>query len=157
VIVALKIGALGGQPPEAPPEPLFDFVELWRVTSATPSIWRSRWIVWATAVWLVAQPLSVKVGTLPAGVAEDTALAAAGEEEEAAAGEEEEDDEDEDEDDEDEDDPPAAPICPVSDWIEVCPLSTRPSSWKACAQSKRVSTSEVTAASRCWRSATKLV
>ena len=42
------------------------------MTSLTPSIRRSRSSVSATSVWLVAQPLSVKVGTLPGGVAEVT-------------------------------------------------------------------------------------
>ncbi len=56
-----------------PPEPLLGvWVELCSVTSLTPSIRRRRVSVSATIAWLVAQPASVKVGTLPAGVAEDT-------------------------------------------------------------------------------------
>lgn len=42
------------------------------MTSLTPSIKRRRVSVSATSVWLVAQPLSVKVGMLPGGVAEAT-------------------------------------------------------------------------------------
>ncbi len=59
-------------PPPPPPPLLGVWVELCSVTSLTPSIRRSRSIVSATTAWLVAQPLSVKVGTLPGGVAEVT-------------------------------------------------------------------------------------
>jgi hypothetical protein len=98
-------------------------VELCSVTSLTPSIRRRRSSVSATSDWLVAQPLRVKVGTLPGGVAEVTdgleaapALAALVEPVEAAAG-------------------VAAvavdePIVPVSEEIVVPRGSTRPSSWK---------------------------
>ncbi|MBA3809366.1 MAG: hypothetical protein H0X28_13390, partial [Solirubrobacterales bacterium] len=76
-ICAVKVGELGGQPPlELLPdeEP---FVELCRVTLLTPSISRSRASISATSRWLVAQPPTVKVGRLPGGVAEATALALA--------------------------------------------------------------------------------
>jgi hypothetical protein len=75
VRLTLKTGELSGQPPPelaAPVPP--PFVEDSSVTSATPSIRRSRCSIWATAFWLVAQPLMSNVGTLPAGVAEDTEL-----------------------------------------------------------------------------------
>ena len=116
------------------------------MTSATPSIRRRRWSICATVRWLVAQPASWKVGTLPEGVAEETLDAAValvpvagavvvstG----AAA--------------------VAVAIEPSSELIEVCAVSTRPNSWKACAQSKRVSTSEATAWARCSRNAAKVV
>ena len=61
---------------EPPAEPaLADLVELWRVTSLTPSIRRRRLSVRATSAWLVAHPCKVIWGTLPGGVAEATAAA----------------------------------------------------------------------------------
>ena len=102
----------------------------------------------ATSDWLVAQPLSVKVGTLPGGVADATELlaaalavpaeGAAGAAAGAAAAVEE-------------------PIAPVSEAIVAPRGSTRPSSWKEWAQSKRESTSCETSCTRCARSAMKLV
>jgi hypothetical protein len=61
---------LPGAPFEAAPELLL--VELASLTSLTPSIRRRRWSTSATSPWLVAQPLRVNVGTVPAGVAEAT-------------------------------------------------------------------------------------
>jgi hypothetical protein len=77
VTVVEKLTSLPGQPPEPPPlePPPPDEdpeVELCSVTSATPSIRCRRSSVCATTGWVVAQPLIVKVGTLPDGVAEVT-------------------------------------------------------------------------------------
>ena len=160
-----KVICIANVAPAQPPLPpllllpalfLAAWVELCSVTSLTPLIRRSRVSVSATIAWLVAQPASVKVGTLPGGVAEAALLleaalglaAVAALELPAAAGAA----------------PvvaaaalllaPAAvsapaevelvlpPIVPDSDVRETCPGgSTRPSSWKAWAQSKRESTS----------------
>ncbi|HEX9480921.1 MAG TPA: hypothetical protein VF927_02350, partial [Solirubrobacteraceae bacterium] len=71
VTVIAKLGP--EQPPAVPaPEPEGVLVELWSVTSETPSISRRRCIAWATVRCEVAQPAIEKVGTLPAGVAELT-------------------------------------------------------------------------------------
>src|SRR4029077_8241950 len=74
--VTAKGGSFSGQPPlpplpppAAPPREV-DFVELCRETWPTPSIRRRRCRVCATSAWLVAHPASMKVGTLPGGVAE---------------------------------------------------------------------------------------
>ena len=74
VICIAKTGPLQEPLPLLPPpDPdLGVWVELCSVTSLTPSIRRSRSSVSATMAWVVAQPLSVKVGTLPGGVAEAT-------------------------------------------------------------------------------------
>src|SRR5713101_6646913 len=116
----------------------------------------------ATAGWLVAHPASVKSGTLPGGVAEVTLGPAAAGEAAAAAGVA---------------DPAeaapapseapaalaapapgaAAPMVPDSEETETLAGRTRPNSWKAWAQSKRESTSELTAFTRCSRMAAKLV
>jgi hypothetical protein len=70
VICTLNTGYELGQPPVlAVPVPL---VELCSVTALTPSIKRSRSSVRATMDWLLAQPLSANVGTLPAGVLDAT-------------------------------------------------------------------------------------
>jgi hypothetical protein len=155
-------------------------VELWSETLLTPSIRRSLSSVSATTDWFLAQPASVNVGTLPGGVLDATLPApAAPDVEPGCDGEDEDDgevdvdeDEDEDEDEEEEEDDdedadgggagedgdePTAPIAPVSEVIDTLTGSTRPSSWKACAQSKRELTSWETAWTRCSRSATKLV
>jgi hypothetical protein len=120
--------------PLLPPAPVLGaWVELCSVTSLTPLIRRSRSSVSATIAWLVAQPASVKVGTLPGGVDEATlapvAPAAAVEfalveavlaEAESLAVPE------------DEDPPLLDPIVPDSVVSETCPGgNTRPSSWKA--------------------------
>ena len=161
----MNAGSEGGQlldPLAAAPE--VDFAELCSVTSPTPSIRRSRLSVRATSDWLLAQPVSVNVGTLPGGVAE-TAVAPPAEDFDApvplaAVG------------------LPAAPVAPLPapvalpaapvaplpaatapliELIEAPAGRTRPSSWKACAQSKRESTSTDTARSRSSRSAVKFV
>src|ERR1700728_2703274 len=97
-----------------------------------------RSIVSATTGWLVAQPESVKVGTLPGGVAEVTGELAASVGELGAAG--------------------ATTVVPVDDpivppreAIDTSVGSTRPNSWKAWAQSKRASMRLDTACSRCSR------
>ena len=105
--------------------------ELDSVASLTPSISLMRWSICATDVWLVAQPVRVAEGRLPAGVAELTVelelellellelelpeevfLASA-----------------------------VTKTVPVSPEREICGGSTRPSSWSVWAQSKRVSMS----------------
>jgi hypothetical protein len=116
--------------PPVPPLPVA-FVELCSATELAPSIRRSLSRTWATVDWLFAQPLRLSVGTLPGGVLDATApalpavgaaaLAAEALELELA--------------------PPAAPTAPVKDVIETFAGSTRPSSWTACAQSKRELTS----------------
>jgi hypothetical protein len=154
-------------------------VELVSVTFVTPSI-RRRWlIVSATAAWLLAQPVTAKVGTLPAGVAEATdeappAVELEPELELEPAALELEPAELELEPAELELEPaelelgvleldpvlePAAavPIEPPRLVSDASFGSTRPNSWKACAQSKRESTSTSTACWRDWRSAAKLV
>ena len=71
----VKTGApCGHEPLAVPPDPLF-FVELCSVTTLAPSIRRRRSSVRATVDWFTAQPVIVKVGTLPGGVADATALA----------------------------------------------------------------------------------
>jgi hypothetical protein len=179
VTLAVKTGTPGGHPvPElAAPPPPAGLVELWRVTWLTPSISRRRSSVSATAVCVAAQPLTVNVGTLPGGVAEVTCELVAAPVEDPPLGDEDDDEEDEDEDeddgDEDEDDgdedeeedeedvededPGVPPTVPVISVIVASSGSTRPNSWKACAQSKRSSTSSWTAWVRCSRRAMKLV
>jgi hypothetical protein len=132
-------------------------VEFWSVTLLTPSIRRRRSSVSATDAWFTAQPVIVKLGTLPGGVVDATAppllapalgvaaapgllpaalllelllelLLALGLEAEPEAA-----------------DPPAGVIAPDTDVIETTGGSTRPSSWTVCAQSKRESTSCETA------------
>jgi hypothetical protein len=158
-------------------------VELCSTTLATPSIRRRRLIVLATTDCEVAQPWTVNVGTLPAGVADVTdplpeapgapVAAAAGPlaelEDEVDEEDADEDEEEEEEDDEDEEEPPAGPApvpvpvgpplptAPLSDEIEASFGSTRANSWKACAQSKRELASSSTAATRCLRIDTKAV
>ena len=113
-------------------------MELCSVTSLTPSIRRRRSIVNATAAWLVVQPASVNVGTLPGGVAELTDEPDAALELELV-------------------EPDAEPTVPSSEVSETFDGSTRPNSWNACAQLKRELTSVSTAWTRCSRIATKLV
>ena len=116
---ALKDASWPEQPPATALPPLLALpaVELCSVTSLTPSIRRRRWSVSATAVWLVAHPASVNVGTLPGGVAEATGVAAL-----AAEAEEEVDVETEG----------VAvalePIVPLREEIEASDGSTRPNS-----------------------------
>jgi hypothetical protein len=160
-------------------------VELWSVTPATPSISRRRSIVSATADCDFAQPDTVKVGTLPGGVAELTGAEDAAEPLEPALAEEAEEaglelaglelaglelaglelaeelagaaEEDAD---------GAAPAAPVPVVVTMVPLSeemdalegsTRANSWNAWAQSKRESTSCATASTRALRSWMKFV
>ena len=101
-------------------EPLLaDLVELWSVTSLTPSIRRRRLSVRATSAWLVAHPCKVIWGTLPGGVAEATADAELAPVEPLAAGalDELEDDA-----------PPDPPTVPSSESMDASLGSTRPSS-----------------------------
>src|SRR6185437_110037 len=164
----VNAGSPAPQLPEPPAPPAGDApddaVELWSVTSLTPSIRRRRVSVSATCFWLVAQPLTVKVGTLPGGVADVTVGAAAAPPAEVAvpvaagvellaagvaapaAGAPDAD--------ADASPPPTFP----SSAVRLAPLgSTRPSSWNAWAQSKRASTRSETACMRSSRSAMKLV
>jgi hypothetical protein len=67
---AAKAGSALGQPPLVEPPPVSDLVELCNVTPATPSISCRRTRVCATSDWVVAQPATVIVGTVPGGVAE---------------------------------------------------------------------------------------
>jgi hypothetical protein len=118
----------------------------------------------------------VNVGTLPGGVAEVTCELVAAPVEDPPLGDDEDDDEDEEEEEEEEDaededddedeedgveadeeDPGVPPTVPVIWMIVASNGSTRPNSWKACAQSKRASTSCWTACVRCSRRAMKLV
>src|SRR5262249_47122546 len=147
-ICTVKLGLEALQPPvlDAPEEPPPSFLtELCRSTELTPSISRRRWRVSATSDWVAAQPVRVIVGTLPGGVAElavapvEPAVVAAG----ALAV--------------DVLVAVPAPIVPSSEAIEASRGSTRPSSWNACAQSKRESTTASTALTRSSRSAMKLV
>jgi hypothetical protein len=112
VICTVNDGLFGehccDEPDELVPAPL-DFEEFFKLTALTPSIKRRRCSVSATSDWLLAQPPSVIVGTLPTGVAEPLALAV----EEAAAVD------------------PEAPTVPSSEEIDASCGSTRPSSWKA--------------------------
>jgi hypothetical protein len=152
-----------------PEPPVLVLVELCSVTSSTPSIRRSLSSVRATSGWLVAQPLSVITGTLPGGVAEATAEEALAPALAVALGAAvapeppvepvplEELDELEELDDDALPDPLLEPTLPSSEVTEASLGSTRPSSWKACAQSKRASTSCDTAFTRSSRSAMKLV
>src|SRR5690242_6751089 len=147
-MVAAKVAPPDPQPPplEAadPLEalPAVDaFVELCSSTSVTPSISRRRWSVSATSDWLVVQPLIVKTGVLPGGVADVAvelvvalpavlALDAPG---------------------------PLPPTWPCREVSEASRGSTRPSSWKACDQSKRASTSPEISWTRWFAIAMKLV
>jgi hypothetical protein len=124
----VKAGPRGGQGPAAAPpaDPELVLVELCRVTSLTPSIRRRRLSVRATAAWLVAQPLSVTVGTVPGGVADATAVDPFELPELLALAAPL---------------PDADPTLPSMEVIAAIVGSTRPTSWKAWAQSKRESTS----------------
>ena len=95
---------------DEPAPELVDFEELFKLTALTPSIRRRRCSVSATSAWLFAQPESVTVGTLPAGVAEPAVLLAVEAEPSLA---------------------PAAPTVPSSAEIDASRGSTRPSSWNA--------------------------
>ena len=145
-------------------------MELWSVTLATPSISRRRSIVSATADCDFAQPDTVKVGTLPGGVAELTGAEAAeplapalAEEAEEAGLELAEELAGAAEEDADGAAPAAAPvtvvvtIVPLSEEMEALEGSTRANSWNAWAQSKRESTSCATASTRALRSWMKFV
>ncbi len=121
VTVALKATSQLPAPLALAPPPVGPaFAELCKVTSLTPSIRRRRSSVSATVAWLVVQPASVNVGTLPGGVTEAT-------EDEAPALELVDAP----------DVPEEEPIVPDSEVNATFAGSTRPSSWKACAQSKR--------------------
>ena len=144
------------QPPELldPVAPGPGLEELVSETLETPSIRRRRLSVSATASWLVAQPVTANVGTLPGGVVELTDAPAAEPELDAELEEEEEEEEEE------EPEPDvvgAVPIEPPRVVSEASFGSTRPNSWKVWAQSKRASTSDSTALMRAWRIATKAV
>jgi hypothetical protein len=122
VTSVVNVGSLPGQapltllPPLAPPAlPVFALVELCNCTSLAPSIRRKRWSACATTVWLVAQPVSVKIGVLPGGVLEagvELAVAAVALALEPGV-------------------VPAAPTAPCNALSEVPAGSTRPSSCRA--------------------------
>jgi hypothetical protein len=150
-ICTLNTGYALGQPP-VPPEPAVpaDLLEFCSVTALTPSIKRSRSSVRATVDWFFAQPVSANVGTLPAGVLDATELpwpdAGAPEPLEAGAAEALDAGEADALDAgaaaaEPEPFVAAVTIVPVTLEIETFAGSTRPSSWKECAQSKRELTS----------------
>jgi hypothetical protein len=120
VTLAVYAGPPGGQPPLAA-APLVDvLVELPSVTSLTPSIRRRRVSRRATEAWLVAQPETVKLGTLPAGVAPTAVVLEDAEDVLAEVVEDEE--------------PPelvvGEEIWPESESIDTDAGITRPNSWK---------------------------
>ena len=138
VTVVLKVT---GQLPA--PEPEFELlelplVELCRLTSLTPLIKRSRDNATATSDWLRVQPVIVMVGTLPGGVAELAELLLADELGADELGAELVVDLE----------LPDPPMAPATVLSETFVGSTLPSSWKACAQSKRVPISSDTVLTR---------
>lgn len=112
-------------------------LELCSLTVLTPLISRSRSSVWATSGWLVAQPWIVKAGRLPGGVAELPLEAPAAAALAFAAARVPL--------------PAADPTVPSSVFSDASEGSTRATSWKAFAQSKRESTSWEIVCSRCSR------